>query len=387
MSISTLNVLFDGSTSVYGVIQQPSGTVWNGSGFESWNWSGISGYAISMSGVGGYLYTAQVPAALPYSSYVFSFYQQLGLSPASGDVIIDGYDASWNGTELVPVSGSVILDQYALCTLQDAKTEITFLNPNDTTYDDFLKNLINEQSYHFERLCDRKIVRRYYKQIVRARYGKIVFRQGPVDTVNKLAGNMTNAFWLTYAGSGIRCMYQHNTDDNILVKTWDTNGNQTTYTFPISTYMSTQSLCTALQSGVPGLNTALIYNIPTDYLYWTAPMTVKDESNAYNCPIMYACTDCAGYYIRENGFVVGGIREYNSDTFLVEYYAGYSSVPYEVKAAVISAVRIAFTLASQHLNFDSEDIGKYSYKLRDKDLPPQYYEVIKIYRRTYIAGK
>jgi hypothetical protein len=100
-----------GSTN-YAVINNPSGQRWNGTSFESFNGANWSAYVVALtedrfSGNGTGYYKAVFPLTIPAGRYTFTFYQQVGGSPALGDPTIgSGGPMYWTGT--VEDQGSAI---------------------------------------------------------------------------------------------------------------------------------------------------------------------------------------------------------------------------------------------------------------------------------------
>jgi hypothetical protein len=328
-----------------------------------------------------------MPTAVPTGTdYIFIYYQQIGGTPAITDTLLDSYHATWNGVILVPDDGSVILDPYALVTLNQIKYALPSIVAAGAS-DDTIKAIINQESARFEALTDRKIVNRYYKDYVRDRYGKIRPRQVPVTEITKMAGGYGSAFTITYQGSGyVRAVYFQDTSDIIHLKFWDISGNITENIYDTATYKSTATLLSAL-SGVSGISIQLmsVNPIPSDYLYRTAPVILMNENGGTNAYVYYAVND-TDYIIRNNGYVIGW-EGADADYFLMEYYAGYVTVPYDIQSAVIEAVKISYDKKQLALNFKSESIGKYSYTLKDKDLPDSYWDVVRTYRRFGTTGR
>lgn len=91
-----------GSTD-YAVINNASGQRWNGTSFETFNGANWSNYVQALtedrfSGNGSGYYKAAFPSAIVAGRYTFTFYQQLGGSPAFGDPTIgSGGPMYWTG--------------------------------------------------------------------------------------------------------------------------------------------------------------------------------------------------------------------------------------------------------------------------------------------------
>lgn len=89
---------------VYAVINNPSGQRWNGTAFETFNGANWSNYVVTMnedrySSQGTGYYKATFPSSIVAGRYTFTFYQQLGGSPAIGDPTIgSGGPMYWTGS-------------------------------------------------------------------------------------------------------------------------------------------------------------------------------------------------------------------------------------------------------------------------------------------------
>jgi hypothetical protein len=91
-----------GSTD-YATIHNASGQYWNGTSFETFNGANWSNYIIALtedrSGSNGTgYYKANFPSSIVAGRYTFTFYQQVGGSPALGDPTIgSGGPMYWTG--------------------------------------------------------------------------------------------------------------------------------------------------------------------------------------------------------------------------------------------------------------------------------------------------
>jgi len=89
---------------VYAVINDQLGKRWNGTAFEVFNGANWSNYVNALtedrySGNGTGYYKAVFPSTIVPGRYTFTFYQQLGGSPALGDIVIgSGGPMYWTGS-------------------------------------------------------------------------------------------------------------------------------------------------------------------------------------------------------------------------------------------------------------------------------------------------
>ena len=88
----------------YAVINNASGQRWNGTSFETFNGANWSNYVNALtedrySGNGTGYYKCAFPSAIVSGKYTFTFYQQIGGSPALGDPTIgNGGPMYWTGS-------------------------------------------------------------------------------------------------------------------------------------------------------------------------------------------------------------------------------------------------------------------------------------------------
>lgn len=124
---------------LYALIRNSSGQVWNGSSFEAYNSSNWSTYDIAMTeqSQSGY-YTATFPAAISAGKYSFMVHLQQGGSPALGDPIYGAGSLSWNGTIEEQTMGSVI-EAYRL----DEIVQVA-ASPSSPTVNSFLDKILNK---------------------------------------------------------------------------------------------------------------------------------------------------------------------------------------------------------------------------------------------------
>ena len=382
-NISSLYQFYPGTATLYAVIRGLDGTAWNGTAMESYSDAHWGDYAIPLSSNGGDLYSAPIPTTLPVATYIFAFYHQEDGSYASADVILDEYVAGWNGASITPIpDGSVIVDPYALTSLALVKLEIPAVT-NITTYDDMLRQFINEESAKFERLTARKILNRRYKDTIRARYGKIVPRNYPVTKVERVGYGCGYFGTFSYSGPAIRATIDIDIADTVNVSTWSAAGVETTTSLPLATYPSTSGLYAAI-TAISGFSGSFQYNLPSDYIYRTSPVTVKDQNGSYSAQLAFASNELPHVIRSDNAIGYDGSF---ADLCQVAYWAGFDTVPYDIVGAVTTAVKIRYALARMPLNLRSVTQGKISYTMKESDYPEVWWLAVKNWRRMVVYGR
>lgn len=107
----------------YATTHNASGQYWNGTAFETFNGANWSNYITVLTedrsgGNGTGYYKAAFPSSIVAGRYTFTFYQQLGGSPALGDAVIgSGGPMYWTGAtedQGLAVTGAQLLTALAM---------------------------------------------------------------------------------------------------------------------------------------------------------------------------------------------------------------------------------------------------------------------------------
>jgi len=359
-------VLYSQSTSanIYCLIRKASDlTVYEPSTgtFVTWVDANIDDYDIPLTYQSSDIYAVDHPA-VAVDSYIISIYLQAGATPSlTLDTRLDGYNYSWDGANIVPVSGSVVLDTYSLITLNDAKTYMG-ISLTDTTQDDRIKDIINQMSAHLERVIDRKIKARDYSETRRATRGCINTKQYPIISINRVAIDTNNAFSLSENSSfaDIICYCDGN---NFVVKAINaTTGTTTTYTYLLTSYPIVSLLVAQINTDISGITASVVNNIPTTYLCPMAGTSFNDKI----IQIQYFYDSWLNYIIRnENGLINFVDGHYYNQWVQILYRAGYDSVPYDLKNAVLEAINNVYQMVINGIvtGITKQQIGDYSYTI------------------------
>jgi hypothetical protein len=86
---------------VYALVREDDGSVWNGSAFVVYDSSDLSTYAIALTeqGPGSGYYTANFPASAAPGSYNTAAFEQAGGAPAEGDLLAATGNVNWQGLD------------------------------------------------------------------------------------------------------------------------------------------------------------------------------------------------------------------------------------------------------------------------------------------------
>ena len=100
---------------VYAVIRNSVGQVWNSATFEAYNSSNYANYVVQMTeqGTASGFYCGTFPPAISAGIYGVAIHNQSGGSPVETDAPIGGGDLQWNGTIVIPLSNLATSGQVA----------------------------------------------------------------------------------------------------------------------------------------------------------------------------------------------------------------------------------------------------------------------------------
>lgn len=97
---------FQSAKTMYFMVRNRVGQIWNGSAFESYTTANYSTYVNTASeqGVASAYYTGNFPSGIPAGAYSIVAKQQLGGSAVESDPYIAEGDFQWNGVSPLPLS-------------------------------------------------------------------------------------------------------------------------------------------------------------------------------------------------------------------------------------------------------------------------------------------
>ena len=104
------------SNTIYIIIRNTAGKVWNGTAFETWDDANIATYDVACTYKGGNLYSATFPAGISSGYYTIQIVIQSGVSPSTNDLPLDGALGYWDS-----VTGNLL--EVRVDTLIDADNE------------------------------------------------------------------------------------------------------------------------------------------------------------------------------------------------------------------------------------------------------------------------
>lgn len=406
-----LIVSYQGSATIYAVIRDiADSTVWNGSSFEAWDDGNIATYDVALTNRDGDLYSADMPSGIDAGDYRATYYVQAGGTPATSDFIVGtARDFHWNGTAASSVS-SVTLSDYALTSLDSFKRYGRLSGSADDT---LITETINSVSAFIERVTGRKFVARDYRE----RYNglgqsRLQLRQFPVQHLTRVSYGAGNALSLTFSGSGIRAnasVYMPDSLDSsggLRLVSVDSSGVATKTNLSFATYPSVSTLVTAI-SAVSGWSASTLSNQPSrdlnqiiagNALGKTVFVTYPDQELTYIADFeggtieLEGCGDHSSRFSLRNqstnpvGF--GHTDSFGARRFvagylniLVEYNAGYTTVPADVEGLANQLALEKFYEGVGDPKVKSTAQGPFSVTFNDSDSETVYNTLFK-----YIDG-
>lgn len=101
-----VQVSFQAGKTLYFLVRNNVGSIWNGSAFAAYATANLSTYAVSMTeqGTASAYYAGTFPAAIAAGIYAITAKQQLAGSQAESDPTVATGDFQWNGTVVFPLS-------------------------------------------------------------------------------------------------------------------------------------------------------------------------------------------------------------------------------------------------------------------------------------------
>ena len=97
-----IHVNYASGNTLYAVVRNGSGNVWNitGQTFEAWGTGGrtATDYDINLTDKSGSLYVGNFGTSVPAGRYSVQVFLQAGANPADGDTFVAGEEIVWSGT-------------------------------------------------------------------------------------------------------------------------------------------------------------------------------------------------------------------------------------------------------------------------------------------------
>lgn len=270
---------------------------------------------------------------------------------------------------------------YALTTLQRVKD---WLNLSTSAQDTTLERLIDAATARIETWCGRQFLARDRVEAHNGSSRTLKLKHYPVNSIKFLGYGRESAIIIAsdestdiLATVGVLAVAPHTSAKSVVLTRTNANEQVTATTYElVDAYTTTLELATQITSDAGWTATALV-NCPSKYLHVSGPMDAKDGSVTLTWPSQRSSrfnvdmstgvlTMPSGYRDREWADEFDDVDDY-FQTVIVDYNAGYSTVPDDVGQACIELVAAAYRARFKDANVDSETLGDYSYTSAVRD--------------------
>lgn len=272
------------------------------------------------------------------------------------------------------------LSTYAFPTLQYVKD---WLNETGSTNDTVLERLIEAACKRVEKYIGREIVSRDRVEWHDGNQRTLRLRHYPINHCIYLGWGrqvVMNVSSTTSTDLGATVSVS-STDPHIanrglvLVRT-DSAGTVTTTTLLFSTYKTVATLVAQVNL-TTGFSAETIVDMPTKYLHRMGPADATDGTAAITGP---SARNTTFRMDPNSGTITFPVQSFDEDwdeieeewgnhdqTVVVEYNAGYDTVPADLQQAVAEIVAAAYRARFRDANVNSESLGDYSYTSAVRD--------------------
>jgi hypothetical protein len=318
--------------------------------FEAWDDGSIGDYDIPLTDKSGDLYQADFPTDIDSGTRVrVSYYKQAGGSPATSDTHIKSEDYVWDGSGLSG-SGSVTLVSGALATLEEFKRH---LNISVTTYDDTLRQFLNQITARIQKHTGRTFASTAYAEWHKNCDGPILVKNYPIIYADKVSASLSNGLNVSYSGSDVAARVSVYSS-GVRLYSIAADGTETTnqLTFASNPTLSTMATAISAVSGWTGTK------VPSsDHKANSLAHVNGFDAKNQTAVLEFADDDDTDYQVDHEG---GVIRGSFSGLVFVDYTGGYASIPDDVTMVACEIGQEAWDRAKLNVAASSESMGDYS---------------------------
>lgn len=252
------------------------------------------------------------------------------------------------------------LDQYALVSLHDLRQ---YLGVTTTSDDTLLERCIERATALCESYCGRKFKSRDYVEWRDTEgQNRVALKQTPVTFVKFVGVAWEHVITVKGTTPGDAAISVTVTEDSVKLYRMTSTGTETTTTLAFATYPITSTLATAINS-TAGFSGTVVKNVPSRRLRRLAGADLINETQHLDAPV----DALFEYQYDEGAGLLYGptLRAYRA--LLIEYTAGYSTIPYDVAQACLMVASRLYKGRTRDEGIQSESLGGYSYTLRGTD--------------------
>lgn len=274
----------------------------------------------------------------------------------------------------------------ALTTVANVKTQLRITGSDQDT---ILTDLVSAVDARLKRLIGRNIEATDYTEWHDGYLeDELALRQFPVIRVNAVLSGEDTALSVTYSGSAIIATVQV-TESSVRLYSVSTSGSVTATDLTFASNASASAMKTAIDA-VSGWSATLRNNTLSKWLFPLGGVSVKDNDVA----LCYPDDICSEYRVdfasgkvgfhtssgfpeafyrntATHGIGIGGLHrtipvDAGHRNVLVDYRAGYETVPSDIDQVAREMVQEAFQYGLHDGTLQSENLGSYAYTLADR---------------------
>lgn len=358
---------YQGDANLYVMLRRSSDAkVWNASGLVTWNDEDLDDYAIPLTARGGDVYQGDFPMGETTSpasgKYRVLYYQRAGEVAGVDDLLLSTRSLYWNGQAVEDEPAAVEVDAYALTRIETVAAYLR-LEDMSAAQTSLLASLVNQVSARIERICSRRFVaRRWVERYAIPHAGQITLKQYPVLSVSRVLTGGSETVRVRYDASGalaagVSVIFDEQGLSGVMrLTSTNAEGVETTTHLSLDTYTTTSSLVQAIEA-VDGWVASITSLALTCHLHATGVMDVLNRHVGFSQP-----NQSLEWWDMETA--VGRLKLWQrAGRVVVDYRAGYETIPADLKLAATELVAQAYQAGRQNSAVKFESLGNYSYTL------------------------
>jgi len=262
---------------------------------------------------------------------------------------------------------AVTLVSDSICTELQAKRALRISHGR---YDDEIKELINVVTSRIENIVGTGVAAaNYYEWYAGDQESTVILQHRPVIYVERVAYGQTNGIEIQYTGSAIRAMVQVY-EDGVRTISTAADGTQTTTNSTFATSPTNSAMATTLNSLSDWTATAQGDDARSYDLHPTGGRDAKTSAIMLTYPDQDANdyrVDRGAGLLRFHTWPLAAYDELSTlgaptgwENILIEYRAGYETVPNDIMGVAAEAVALLFTRQTKDRSASSEGVGGHS---------------------------
>lgn len=269
---------------------------------------------------------------------------------------------------------------YALTTLQRVKD---WLGLSTSAQDTTLERLIDAATARIETWCGRQFLARDRVEMLNGDSRTLRLRHYPVNSIRFVGYGRESALIIASTDStdilasvSVGAAAPHTSATKVILTRTNTDESVVTLEYALATYGTIRELAVQIASDA-GWSATNLTDGPTKYLHTQGPQDARQGSVTLTWPSQRASrfnVDMAlgvlvmpvGYRDREWSDEFDDVEDH-FQTVIVDYNAGFATVPDDVGQACIELVAAAYRARFRDANVDSETLGDYSYTSAVRD--------------------